>query len=94
LVGQNSAMLLKLGQLASTTTDPVLAKEAQDLVHSALRLRVNLILAQPCLRLKWLLPGWALTLPAVGIRYDELLSYLGRVRTQQQLDVKGALIAG
>jgi hypothetical protein len=94
LVGQNSAMLLKLGQLASATTDPELAKEAQDLIHGALRLRVNLVLAQPCLWLKWLSPGWALSLPAVKIPYEELLSYLGRIRTQQQWDVENVLLAG
>ncbi len=93
LVGQNSSMLMKVGQLAKAGTDPLLAREADDLIHSALRLRVNLMLAEPCLRLKWLFPGWDLSLPAVEIPYAEVLSYLGRIRQQRQWDIRPAAVA-
>jgi hypothetical protein len=94
LVGENAAMLMKLGQLAKTAVNPELAREAEDLIHGALRLRVNLLLVQPCLWLKWLFPGSALSFPAVEIPYEELLTYLGRIRQQRQLDLKQALMAG
>jgi hypothetical protein len=94
LVGENAAMLMKLGQLAKTEANPRLAKEAADLIHGALWLRVNLSLAQPCLWLKWLFPGWALRFPAVEMPYEELLTYLGRIRQQRQWDLKQALMAG
>jgi hypothetical protein len=93
LVGKNSAMLLKLGQLAKIEANPRLAKEADDLIHGALRLRVNLMLAQPCLRLKWLFPGWELSLPAVELPYEEVLTYLARIRQQRQLDMGPAVMA-
>ena len=79
LVGENAAMLMKLGQLAKTGCESRLAREADDLIHGALRLRVNLLLVQPYLWLKWVFPGWALSLPAVEIPYEELLTYLGRI---------------
>ena len=96
LVGQNAGMLMKLGQLAKTNANanPRLAKEADDLVYSALRLRVNLLMAQPCLWLKWLSPGWALSLPRVEIPYEELLGYLSLIRQQRQWDRNQALTQG
>jgi hypothetical protein len=94
LVGENAAMLMKLGQLARTEANPELAQEAADLIHGALRLRVNLMLAEPCLWLKWVFPGWALSLPAVEIPYVELLTYLSRIRHQRQWDLPRSVLAG
>jgi hypothetical protein len=85
---------LKLGQLAKTEANPGLASEAEDLIRGALRLRVNLLLAQPYLWLRWLFPGWALSLPAIEIPYAELLTHLGRIRQQRQWDVEQALMTG
>jgi hypothetical protein len=93
LVGQNSAMLMKIGQLAKNGAEPELSREADDLIHGALRLRVSLTLAEPCLRLKWLFPGWDLSLPAVEIPYEEVLAYLGRIQQQRQWDIKPAVMA-
>jgi hypothetical protein len=94
LVGENASMLLKLGQLAKTEPSPRLASEAEDLIRGALRLRVNLLLAQPYLWLRWLFPDWALSLPGVEIQYEELLTHLGRIRQQRQWDVEQALMTG
>ncbi len=94
LVGKNAAMLMKLGQLARTEGNPSLAREAEELIHGALRLRVNLSLVQPCLWLKWLFPGWVLSLPAVEMPYEELLTDLSRIRQQRQWSLKQALMAG
>jgi hypothetical protein len=63
------------------------------LIYGALRLRVNLSLVQPYLWLKWLFPGWTLSLPTVDISYEELLRYLSRIRQQRQWDLKQALMA-
>jgi hypothetical protein len=82
-VGENAAMLMKLGQLAKATANPTLAREAEDLIHAALRLRVSLLFVEPCLWLKWLFPGWNLSVPALEMQYEELLGYLGRLRQQQ-----------
>jgi len=92
LVGQNAAMLVKLGQLAKAGADPQLAKEAEDLVRGALRLLVNLMFVQPCLGLKWLFPGWTVSVPGFALPYEELLSYLNRIR-QQQWDAEHVLMA-
>jgi hypothetical protein len=94
LVAENAAMLMKLGQLAKAGADPKLAREAEDLIHGALRLRVNVMLAEPCLWLKWVFPGWALSLPAVETPYEELLTYLSRIRQQRQWDLPQSVMAG
>ncbi len=98
LVGQNAGMLMKLGHLAKTEGNPTLAREAADLIHGALRLRVNLMLAEPCIWLKWMLPGWPsalpLSLPAVELPYQELLTYLNRMRQEQQWDLPRSVLAG
>lgn len=93
LAGENASMLLKLGQLAKDGADLKLAQEAEDLVRGALRLRVNLMFASPCLWLKWLFPGWALSLLAVEIPYEEVLTYLNRMR-QRQWDLEQAIVTG
>jgi hypothetical protein len=93
-VGENTVMLMKLGQLAKTEANPELTREAEDLIYGALRLRVNLALVQPCLRLKWLFPGWASLHPSVDAPYEELLGYLSRIRQQREWDLKQALMAG
>jgi hypothetical protein len=94
LVGENAAMLMKLGQLAKAGSNAKLAKEADDLIYAALRLRVNTALAEPCLWLKWLFPGWTVSFPAVEIPYEELLAYLNRIRQQRQWDPEQALMTG
>ncbi len=82
-VGKNAAMLMRLGQLAKASSNPDLRKEAEDLIHSALRLRVNLLFVEPCLWLKWFFPRWNLSVPALEMQYEELLRYLDRVQQQQ-----------
>ena len=94
LIGKNAAMLMKLGQLAKEGANPALAKESDDLIYGALRLRVNLMLVEPWLRLKWLFPGWTLSVPVLEMPYEELLSYLTRVRQQRQWELSQALRTG
>ena len=78
LVGNNSAMLIKLGHLARVGANPALANEADELISRALRLRVNLLLVQAYLWLKWFFPGWMLSVPALE----------SRIRQQRQWDVQ------
>ena len=94
LVGKNALMLMKLGQLAKAGANPKLAQEAEELIYGALRLRVNLLLVQPYLRLKWLFPGWTVSVPGFALPYEELLSYLNRVRQQRRWDLERILMAG
>lgn len=94
LVGENAAMLMKLGHLAKLGAHQKLVKEADDLIYGALSLRVNLLLTQLYLRLKWLFPGWALSVPAIEMPYEELLTYLGRIRQQRRHELEQALTAG
>jgi hypothetical protein len=93
-VGKNAAMLMKLGQLARHEANPKLAQQAEELIYGTLRLRVNLMLVEPCLWLKWLFPGWRMSVPAFAIPYEELLGYLSRIRQQRQWDPDHVAMAG
>jgi hypothetical protein len=88
LVEDNAAMLIKLGHLARVGANPALAKEADELISRALRLRVNLLLVQAYLWLKWFFPGWMLSVPALEIPYEELLGYIGQIWSTRQWDVQ------
>jgi hypothetical protein len=93
LIGKNAVMLMKLGQLAKAAADPKLTQEADELIRGALRLRVNLFLVQPYLRLKWLFPGWTVSVPEFALPYEELLGYLNRVRQDRQWGTDRVLLA-
>jgi hypothetical protein len=82
LVGTNAVMLIKLGHLAKVGANRALAKEADELISRALRLRVNLLFVQAYLWLKWLFPAWMLSVPALEMPYEELLGCLSRIRQQ------------
>jgi hypothetical protein len=79
LIGENAVMLTRLGQLA-TEASPGIAREAQALSAAAVRLRLNLILMQACLWVKWLFPALSVSVPAWEIRYNALLNHLVRVQ--------------
>jgi hypothetical protein len=91
LVAKNTAMLMKVGQLAKTGTDPVLVRQGEELIAAALRLRVNLILIQTYLFVKWMFPGWTVPVPACEARYRQLLHYLVRVR--QPADTESLIVS-
>lgn len=77
---ENAEMLTRLGALARANDDPVLAREADQLIAAATQLRFNLLLAKYCLWVKWAFPGWPLSLPAVETHYQHLLESFLRVQ--------------
>lgn len=76
LVEENAGMLMRLGQLARMKGDPALTQKANELVATAIQLRLNLLLARLCLCLKWLFPSWTASVPAFELRYQDLLDCL------------------
>jgi hypothetical protein len=88
LMKNNAAMLIKLGHLARVGANPTLAKEADELISRALRLLVTLLFVQAYLWLKWLFPGWMLSVPALEMPYEELLGHLSQIHQKWQWDVQ------
>jgi len=88
LVKNNAAMLIELGHLARVGANPTLAKEADELISRALRLLVTLLFVQAYLWLKWLFPGWMLSVPALEMPYEELLGHLSQIQQQWQWEVQ------
>ena len=84
LVEENAGMLMRLGQLARMKGDAVLTQKADELVATAIQLRLNLFLAKLCLSLKWLSPSSTIYVPAFEVRYENLLDCLVFVRQRGQ----------
>jgi hypothetical protein len=76
LVDENAGMLMELGRLAKIKGDPALTQKVDELIATALQLRLNLFLAKFCLYLKWLFPSSSVSLPAFEVRYQHLLDSL------------------
>ncbi|MCU1271666.1 MAG: hypothetical protein JWN74_2960 [Acidobacteriaceae bacterium] len=73
LVDENAGMLMELGRLVKMKGDPALALKVDELIATALQLRLNLFLARLCLYVKWLFPSATVSLPAFEMRYQQLL---------------------
>ena len=80
LVEENAGMLIRLGQFARLKRDPALSEKADELITNAIRFRLNLFLARPCLYMQWLFPSLGLLLAAWDVRYQHLLDSLARVQ--------------
>lgn len=75
LAKENSEMLVRMGALARDSNNPLLVREADDLIAAATQLRLNLMLAKYCLWVKWLFPTWSVSVPSVQTRYEHLLDF-------------------
>jgi hypothetical protein len=80
LVEENASMSMRLGQLAKINRDPVLSRTANEVVATAIQLRLNLLLVKPCLSLKWLFPSGVIFVPAFEERYRHLLDCVVYIR--------------
>ncbi len=68
----NAAVLLNLGESVRREADPEVAERARQLVNSALRLRMNALLALGTLYVRILLPGSHISLIKVIDTYETL----------------------
>jgi hypothetical protein len=80
LVEENAGMLIRLGQLARMKGDPSLTQKADELVATAIQVRLNLLLARLSLCLSWLSPSWTPSLSAFEVGYRHLLDSLARIQ--------------
>jgi hypothetical protein len=76
LVDENVDMLMKLGRQARVSKDPMLAQHADNLLLSTSYLRLNLLLAKYCLRIKWIFPRWRGLVPPLLEPYRKLMDSL------------------
>jgi len=80
LAKENAAMLVRFGASARSQGDPVLAQEADQLVAAATQFRLNLLLANCCLWVRWLFPRWPVAIPSIEARYRNMLDSLLRIQ--------------
>jgi hypothetical protein len=80
LVEENASMSMRLGQLAKIKEDPVLTQAANEMVATAIHLRLNLVLVKSCLSLKWLFPSGIISVPAFEEQYRHLLDCAVSIR--------------
>jgi hypothetical protein len=82
-VAQNASLLLRLGEAARASTDPEIANAGNELVESALRIRIYALSAGIKLRARLVLPGLTVSPTAVSNSYENLtglVSRLGRLQ--------------
>src|SRR6266849_4128642 len=80
LVEENASMSMRFGQLANIKRDPALTQTANEVVATAIQLRLNLLLVKPCLLLKWLFPSGMISVPAFEEIYRHLLDCVVCIR--------------
>ena len=83
-VAANAAVLLRVGEAARRSEDPRVAATGQELVDTALDLRIYALLAQGKLYAGILIPGLRISPARIADSYEHLtraLSRLGRLQT-------------
>ena len=80
----NAAVLVRLGQAARRSADPQVALAAQQLVNSAMRLRIYALLALLRLYPATLVPGARVSPAAVADAYQQLTSTVSHLTRLQQ----------
>lgn len=83
LVDENVDMLMKLGRQARVSGDAIVVREADHLLMSTSYLRLNLILAKYCLRIKWIFPTWKGFVPPLQKPYQKMMDSFVFVHAQQ-----------
>lgn len=80
---QNAAVLMRLGEAARKNPDPKIALAAEQLVSSAIRLRLFAIIAIPKLYLAILIPGAHLSPSHIVEGYQQLSGLAGQLAVMQ-----------
>lgn len=86
-IERNALMLLRMASAAQSSTDPETARTAKQIVRLILEVRLSVIVAIWCLRLKWLCPDWTLSLPIKLLAYDRLIDRGARLLKSSNLVV-------
>ncbi|HEY1271955.1 MAG TPA: hypothetical protein VGF08_08215 [Terriglobales bacterium] len=84
-LARNSALLMRVGEVARLSTDATLAQAGQELQENALRLRLYVFLAEVKVCLGIVMPGLRLAPANVWDGYERmgaLLKRLGRIQNQ------------
>ncbi len=79
LAKKNTDMVIRLAALTRAQDDPMLIREADYLIAAATQLRFNLVLARYCLWIRWIVPSWLISMPAVGSQYQRLVDSFARL---------------
>ncbi|MGH9603045.1 MAG: hypothetical protein ACRD24_11730 [Terriglobales bacterium] len=80
----NAAVLVRLGEAARSSADPEVARAGQELVNSALRLRLNALIAESQLLIRMVLPAGRPSTAALLENYQGLIDRVARLSRLQQ----------
>lgn len=84
-VAENAAVLLRLGEAARRSEDPQVARAGEELVNTALQVRLYALLATAKIRTGILIPGLSMTPTPLSDGYERLSGMVGRLsRLQHQ----------
>jgi hypothetical protein len=92
-VGANAAVVLRLGEAAQRSPDPEVATAGQELVNSALWLRVYVLYAAVKLSTGMLIPGLRFRSTRVCDAYENLTGIVGRLGRLQHYPQTAKILA-
>ena len=93
-VGQNAAIVLRLGEAARQSSNPEVARAGEDLVRLAISVRAYVLLASMTLAVGVLLPGTRISSGRVAHSYERLRRSLDTLIRMEQPGSAGRVMAG
>jgi hypothetical protein len=90
----NAALLMTVATLARQAGDSEIAAAADRLMLLCVRVRMNALVAEVYLLLKWTVPAWAISVPISLERYERLLENCDWILARRQQIPAHARMAG
>jgi hypothetical protein len=90
----NAALLMKMATLARPADDSEIASAADRLMFLSFRVRMNALVAEFYLLLKWVFPVWGINVPMPLDRYQRLLQTCDWILARREQSPAHARMAG
>jgi hypothetical protein len=90
----NAALLMRVATLARTANDSEIASAADRLMFLCFRVRMNALVAEFYLLLKWVFPVWGINVPMPLDRYQRLIQNCDWILARSEQRPAHARVAG
>jgi hypothetical protein len=93
-MASNAALLTRLATLARQAEDHAIISAADRLIYLSFQVRMNALVAEFCLFLRWTFPSWIMSVPMSLERYQRLLEDCHGVLSRNQQPPERIQMAG
>ena len=94
MMASNAALLMRLATLARQSEDHEIVSAADRLMYLAFQVRMNALVTEPCLFLKWICPLWTMSVPTPLERYERLVENCDWILARRQQGPAHSRMAG